>query len=105
MACVVLGTLAVMISGSRGSNSNRSSTASSDDISSAALLRGYDPSQDFCFKDNDNDGKYCWYPTDGLGPCGNWKGEGGHGSNDCGQKCTKMYEEGARRIRCVSVYF
>ena len=97
--CVVLGTLAMLYYGGRGSSSN---TASSDGIA-ADLLRGYDPSQDFCFKDEDNDGKYCWYPTDGLGPCGNWKGEGGHGYNDCGRKCTKIYEQGARRIRCVSV--
>jgi len=47
----------------------------------------YDPSQDFCFKDNDNDDKLCWCPTDNF-PVGNWDGVGGHGYNGCGPKCT-----------------
>ena len=72
----------------------------------------YDPSQDFCFSDNDTAGNYCWYPMDNL-LCGNWKGEGGHGDNDCGRKCTKVLvhiqEKRVVRIHChddlaVSVY-
>ena len=47
----------------------------------------YDPSQDFCFTNNDMFDKFCWYPDDRL-PRGNWKGEGGRGYNDCGPKCT-----------------
>ena len=47
----------------------------------------YDPNQNFCYKDNDNPGKYCWYPCDKI-PYGNWVGEGGHGYNDCGPTCT-----------------
>ena len=31
-------------------------------------VRMYDPSQDLCFSDKDNDDKYCWYPQDNL-PC------------------------------------
>ena len=49
----------------------------------------YDPSRDFCYKDNDNVDKFCWYPNDCL-PHGNWKGEGGRGYNDCGPKCTDV---------------
>ena len=49
----------------------------------------YDPSQDFCFADTDNAGKYCWYPSDNT-PDGNWKGEGGHAPGDCGDLCTDV---------------
>ena len=84
--CILLGTLAVIYSGGR--SSSRSGGLS------AALFLGhnqaapvvYDPSQDFCFADNDNADKYCWYPTDNF-PVGNWKGEGGHGYGDCGPVC------------------
>ena len=89
--CFLLGTLAV-IYGGRGSSSSH--TRSGD--LAAELLRkaddtsyNYDPTSDFCFTDTDTAGKYCWYPTDNR-PCGNWKGEGGHGYNDCGRKCTRV---------------
>ena len=91
-----------MIYGGRGSNRHSSSKTASSGGISADLLRGYDPSSDYCFTEIDTDGKYCWYPTDNL-PCGNWKGEGGHGYNDCGQKCTKIYEMVMGFIMCVSV--
>jgi len=50
---------------------------------------GYNPSKDYCFKDNDNAGKYCWYPTDNL-PVGNWDGFTGAGYDNCGPKCTTV---------------
>ena len=86
---LVLGTLAVLYSGGSGSgNTNRT------DGSSEALLLDhnqaapyvYDPKRYYCNTDTDNPGKYCWFPTDKL-PCGNWKGEDGHGYNDCGPLC------------------
>ena len=46
----------------------------------------YNPKQHYCYTDKDNAGKYCWYLEDKL-PYGNWKGEGGHGYNDCGPEC------------------
>ena len=51
----------------------------------------YDPSQDYCFSDKDNVGKYCWCQLDYL-PEGNWEGKGGRGYiyNDCGLLCTKI---------------
>ena len=49
----------------------------------------YDPSHDWCFKDNDNDGKYCWFPTHNY-PCGNWGGWDAAYDN-CGPKCTTVY--------------
>ena len=147
-ACVVLGTLTVL-SGGRGSSSSHTRSGGL----SADLLRGYDPSYDFCFTDNDTLGKYCWYPTDrfpswnwegvtGRGkndcgpqcivpvlydpsqdfcykdkdnvgkycwyptdnfPCGNWKGEGGRGYNDCGPKCTTVYKYDPSQDFCFNV--
>ena len=48
----------------------------------------YDPNTDFCFKDNDNPGKYCWY-THSYFPYGNWDGwDAAYGQ--CGDKCTKF---------------
>ena len=55
----------------------------------------YDPSQDYCFADKENAGKYCWYTRD-YTPCGggsnsgNWNGEGGHAYNDCGPECAQV---------------
>ena len=60
----------------------------------------YDPSYDFCFKDNDNAGKYCWYPNDRL-PDGNWKGEGGHAYNDCGDLCTDVADDPSGNGPCL----
>ena len=107
--CVVLGTLAVL-SGGRGSSSRRRHTHSGG--LAAVLLRkahdtsyDYDPSKDFCYKDTDNAGKYCWYPTDAV-PCpgGQWKGEGGHGYHDCGRKCTEVHDFDAP-YACVAVIY
>ena len=39
---------------------------------------------------NKNVDKYCWYPTNNI-PCGDWKGEGGHGYDNCGPKCKRVY--------------
>ena len=47
----------------------------------------YDPRQDFCFRDNDHVGKYCWYTDDSF-PCGDWTGVTGLGYDNCGPKCT-----------------
>ena len=92
--CFVLGFVAVVLYG--GGRSRQSHMARSTGGLSAELLRkaddtsyNYDPTSDFCFTDTDTAGKYCWYPTDNR-PCGNWKGEGGHGYNDCGRKCTRV---------------
>jgi len=59
----------------------------------------YDPREDFCFVDEDNPGKYCWFSDEKadplrdhlLYPCGNWKEvalvERGY---DCGRLCTQL---------------
>ena len=47
----------------------------------------FDPSQNYCYKDNDYADKYCWDPVAHL-LSGNWKEDGGHGYNDCGPECT-----------------
>ena len=60
----------------------------------------YDPTQDFCFTDNENPGKYCWYPDNF--PVGNWKGVNGRGVNDCGSKCTKVYMFDPNRDFCFT---
>ena len=101
-SCFVLGTLAVMIYGGRGGSS---STTHRTAGSTADLLRGYDPSQDFCFQDNDNNDKLCWYPTDNF-PCGDWKGVSGLGSDQCGPPCTQVYkmikkDDGSKFKGCV----
>jgi len=46
----------------------------------------FDPNRDFCFTDNDNPGKYCWFPTNRR-PYGNWKRFTGAAYNSCGPKC------------------
>jgi hypothetical protein len=52
----------------------------------------YIPSEHFCYADNDNPGKYCWWPIDRY-PCGDWKGvaaaDRGY-STDCGRLCTTL---------------
>ena len=54
--------------------------------------RRYDPNLgDGCFTDNETPDNYCWSVYNISFPEGNWKGEGGRGSNDCGTRCTKMY--------------
>ena len=90
--CVLLGTLAVLYSGGRGSN--RHNNTHLTEGTSTALLHGqnqaarvFDPSQNYCYKDNDHADKYCWFPLDNL-PSGNWKADGGRGYNDCGPECT-----------------
>ena len=53
----------------------------------------YAPATDFCFKDKDKVGDYCW-STVGyywLG-YGNWEiTEDDHGNNNCGVMCTACY--------------
>ena len=88
--CFLLGTLAVFHGGS-GSSSSSSSTANSGGLSEALLLRQnqaapvYDP-RAFCFKDNDNDDKYCWCLTDNFPVDENWIYIG-RGYNSCGPAC------------------
>ena len=103
--CCLLGTLAV-IYGGRGSSSTDSSGGISADLlrshNQAASM--YEPSQDYCFRDNDNPDKFCWYPHDYF-PCGNWNGftcAGGHGCAQCGPKCTEVYyiEDGVLYSDC-----
>ena len=74
--CFFLGTLAVIYGGrgSSSSNTNRTAGVSADLLRShnqAASM--YEPSQDYCFRDNDNPDKFCWYPHDYF-PCGKWYG-------------------------------
>ena len=103
--CLSLGTLAVICYG--GSGSSNSIFHHAADTSEALLLRHnqaapgvydprvYDPKQDFCFKDTDNAGKYCWYPED-KSPCPGqpqWKGVDGHGYNNCGLLCTAVVDD------------
>ena len=90
--CVLLGTLAVLYSGGRGSN-RHNNTHLTEGISTALLhdqnqaARVFDPNHSYCYKDNDHADKYCWFPLDNL-PSGNWKADGGRGYNDCGPECT-----------------
>ena len=98
-----LGTLAVIYSG-RGSSTNNPTEGTLE-----AFLPGpnydpygnpgialappavYDPSGDFCFGDNANDNKYCWFPTDRFPyPAGQWGGNSDRGAGDCGPLCTKF---------------
>ena len=101
--CFFLGTLAVIYSG-RGSSTNNPTEGTLE-----AFLPGpnydpygnpgialappavYDPSGDFCFGDNPNDNKYCWFPTDRFPyPAGQWGGNSDRGAGDCGPLCTKF---------------
>ena len=60
----------------------------------------YDPKQNYCFKATHVDfDQYCWYHKDDF-PVGNWKGKGGRGYNDCGQKCTEVYMYDPSRDTC-----
>ena len=61
----------------------------------------YDPTQDFCYTDRDNHGKYCWYFRDSF-PVGHWEGVTGRGYNDCGPKCTKVYTFDPTRDFCFT---
>ena len=88
-SCFFLSTITVIYSGGSGSsNTNRT------DGTSEALLLGqnqaasmvYDPTQDFCFEDKANLGKYCWGRGNEF-PCGHWKGVSGQGSGYCGPYC------------------
>jgi len=103
--CLSLGTLAVICYG--GSGSSNSIFHHAADTSEALLLRHnqaapgvydprvYDPKQDFCFKDTDNAGKYCWYPEDKTPFPGypQWKGASGHGYDNCGLLCTSLCDD------------
>ena len=95
--CVLLGTLAVLSSPLRRGSNRHNDTHLTGGIAAALFLDNnqaatpvYDPTQDFCFADTDNPGKYCWYFKDCL-PVGNWKGEDGHGSGNCGKQCTERH--------------
>ena len=115
--CFFLGTLAVL-SGSRGSNTDSSGDLSADLLrgghtqavpSDGISLEVYDPSSDYCFKDHETPGKYCWHSNNNL-PC---EGDGtGDGTDwraevwswwytDCGPKCTKV--RWGSSVWCVSV--
>ena len=59
----------------------------------------YNPDYDFCFADTDNPGKYCWFCSDNR-PYGNWKGEGGYASGDCGSICTNVAHPSALTAEC-----
>ena len=87
--CCLLGTLAVIYGGRGSSRSGGLSAALFFGYNQAAPLV-YDPSQDFCFADDDNDDKYCWYPDDRL-PSGNWYSVTDRGYNDCGSMCTSVH--------------
>ena len=103
-ACFLLGTLAVLYSGGRGSN-RHNNTHLTGGISAALVLGQnqaasvydpckpalYAPATDICFADKDNAGKYCWYTDDHSLPYGNWKVDGKHGNNNCGEQCIYAY--------------
>ena len=73
---------------------SKKTNANDGGISAALLLSHnqaapsvYDPSKDFCFKDNDNPGKLCWNSKD-ESPVGNWGGFPVAVAS-CGLKCTE----------------
>ena len=87
--CFVLGTLAVIYY----DGSDSTSSSNTVNLGAALLDDVYDPSSDFCFEDNENANKYCWYRR-GYWPVGNWQWAtcaGGHGCAQCGSKCTEVY--------------
>ena len=87
--CFVLGTLAVIYY----DGSDSTSSSNTVNLGAALLDDVYDPSSDFCFKDNENANNYCWYRR-GYWPVGNWQWAtcaGGHGCAQCGSKCTEVY--------------
>ena len=88
--CILLGTLAVIYSGCRSSSRSGGLSAALFFGYNQAAPVVYDPSQDFCFADDDNDDKYCWYPDDRL-PSGNWYSVTDRGYNDCGSMCTSVH--------------
>ena len=116
--CFFLGSLAVIYYG-RGSSSSSSSSNNTNrhDGTSAALLldhnqaatQVYDPSQDDCYADADNAGKYCYFPCREYNivnnhyvlnnkcpvtvceyavPCGNWNRVTDAEDDNCGIPCT-----------------
>ena len=64
----------------------------------------YDPSQHYCFTDEDNDDKYCWFLNDDF-PCGNWKGVTGRGFDNCGPACTNVViYGGCKSVKVTSTH-
>ena len=70
-------------------NWKKAEGAGYDDCGPECTVQVYDPSQDYCFTDEDNVDKYCWYPTNHY-PYGNWKGVTGAGYDNCGLPCTRL---------------
>ena len=56
----------------------------------------YDPSRDHCFKDKDNDGKYCWYGPNYIPvPVNQWERRPGAREYDnCDAECTEVTWDG-----------
>jgi len=85
--CFLFFTLGVIYQG----NSNRRGV----DFTEASLLRSgtafpfYDPSEDYCFRDNLNTSHYCWYPSDSF-PYGDWNGVDAPSNGECGEMCDKF---------------
>merc|ERR1712028_173060 len=80
--CFVLGTLAVIYY----DGSDSTSSSNTVNLGAALLDDVYDPSSDFCFKNNEERHENCWYPKDDF-PVGNWDGViclGGRGCYPCG---------------------
>merc|ERR1719162_1785832 len=97
--CVLLGTLTVLSSPLRRGSNRHNDTHLTGGIAAALFHRMniqaatpvYDPTQDFCFADTDNPGKYCWDIKDcSPYPKEQWKGVSGHGFGNCGKQCTKF---------------
>ena len=89
--CVLLGTLAVLYGGSGSSNRHTNSSSTTANLG-VIYPRGYDPTKDYCFQDNDTDHTYCWFPIDRF-PDGNWEGvAAGRGYNDCGPRCKWVFD-------------
>ena len=90
---LLLGTIAVLYSTHRTKGTWESlPMGQNPGVALAAYdLQGYDPSRDYCFKDNDTPDNYCWYPHDFF-PIGDWRGVGGRSYGDCGDECTTVHD-------------
>ena len=92
---LLLGTIAVLYSTHRTKGTWESlPMGQNPGVALAAYdLQGYDPSRDYCFNDNDNPDKYCWYPPSvGEKPSGNWKRVG---PDNCvlALECTEVHDD------------
>ena len=62
----------------------------------------YDPSSDYCFNDNANTWKYCWYPTYNFPDPGPLQWGVKTGRDYCGLKCSKVQMYDPEQDACFS---